>query len=220
LDIKILYNDADLVVCVKPQGIISQSDSSGKNNMVSLLEEMLESTIFPVHRLDKETGGLMVFAKTKKAAADLSNQITDGRFSKEYLALVHNNVSPNSAVLKDLLFRDKSKNKSYVVKRVRKGVKEAELYYEKISHIVRDDGEFSLLRIVLKTGRTHQIRVQFASRGHSLLGDKRYGGRDDSKNLALWASCIKFSHPITKEICEFSATPDNTPAFQEFNLEL
>lgn len=220
MDIKTLYDDEDLVVCIKPQGIISQSDSSGKDNMVILLEEMLKCEIFPIHRLDKETGGLMVFAKTKKAAADLSNQITDGRFSKEYLALVHNNIKPNSAVLKDLLFRDKSKNKSYVVKRVRKGVKEAELYYEKISNIVRDDGEFSLLRVVLKTGRTHQIRVQFASRGYSLLGDKRYGGRDDSKNLALWASRIKFFHPISKEICEFSAKPDIAPAFQGLNIEL
>ena len=123
-------------------------------------------------------------------------------------------------MLKDLLFRDKVKNKSYVVKRVRKGVKEAELYYEKKADIVREDGEYSLLHIILKTGRTHQIRVQFASRGYSLLGDNRYGGHDVSKQLALWACKISFYHPESNEECVFFAKPDASPVFNGINIEL
>ena len=127
---KILYEDSAVVVCIKPRGILSQSDKKGGESMVTILNEHTGGEIFPVHRLDKETGGVMVYAKTQKAAAKLSRDISEHRFYKEYLAILHGVPEENSGTLCDLLFHDRAKNKSYVAKRERKGVKKAELYYE------------------------------------------------------------------------------------------
>lgn len=217
MEFNILYDDNDIVVCVKPQGVISQGDSSGKTNMVTLLKEKLECDIFPIHRLDKETGGVMVFAKSSKSAAELSRAVANNDIKKEYLALVHNEITTLSDTLTDLLFFDRQRNKSYVVKRERKGVKKAILDYKVLSVNQIENNTYTLIKVLLKTGRTHQIRVQFASRGHSLMGDKKYGADDSSNSLGLWAYKLNFKHPITKENLEFSAVP-NTPSFSNVDL--
>lgn len=202
---EILYEDSSVIVAVKPRGVLSQSDKDGGESMVTRLCEHTGGEIFPVHRLDKETGGVMVYAKTKSAAAKLSRDISEHRFYKEYLALVHGVPKENSGTLCDLLFHDKAKNKSYAVKRERKGVKKAELYYEVLEAKEKDGEKYSLLSVVLHTGRTHQIRVQFAARKMPLKGDRKYGAQDNEKKLGLWAAKIKFTHPETGQKLEFSA---------------
>lgn len=204
---EIIYEDRDVVVAVKPAGVISEA--CGDGNVPSLpsalsryFSEKSENTdIFPVHRLDTGTRGLMVFARTKRAAAALSEDAANGRLVKEYEALVngHPGCDEGGRELCDLLFKDSSKNKVYVVERMRKGVREARLVY----NIKEEREDTSLLRIRLITGRTHQIRVQFASRGFPLCGDKKYGARDGSSELGLCAVKLSFSHPVTGEALAF-----------------
>ena len=203
MEINILYEDSQIVVCYKPYGLLSQQSSSEKN-MVDLLTDFCGCDIFPVHRLDKQTDGLIVYAKTKKSAAILSDFVQKRKIYKEYEALVHGNLTPEKGEMRDLLYRDKAKNKSYVVKRERKGVKAAFLEYEVLEKRIIDGDSYSLVKIVLHTGRTHQIRVQFASRGFSLAGDRRYGGRDNFEQLQLSAVRLAFSHPTTGEQMQFS----------------
>lgn len=197
------------MVCVKPAGIISQSDDSGKKNALSVLSEMTGSEVFPVHRLDKETGGVMVFALTKSAAANLSTQIAKRYMQKCYIALVHGCPENDEGEYSDLLFRDKARNKSFVVLRERKGVKKAVLKYRKLSTTVIEEKKFTLVEIKLLTGRTHQIRVQFSSRQMPLAGDRKYGGKDMFYGLGLWAYKLSFSHPVTGEMMTFEAKPEN-----------
>ena len=146
----------------------------------------------------------MVYAKNKKSAANISRQITDKTFKKEYIALVHGTPDTDKGEMHDLLFKDSKKNKSYVVKRERKGVKSALLEYE----IIEKNENYSKVLVSLHTGRTHQIRVQFASRKMPLIGDKKYGANDDSKILCLWSYKISFYHPISKEKLVFFYDPD------------
>lgn len=199
--IEILFENNDFVACVKPVGVASQNDKS--QDMVKLLSQQLNSPVFPVHRLDTAVGGTMVFAKNQKAAAKLSEQVRDGTFRKKYLAVVSGRPEADSGVLEDLLFKDSSKNKSYVVKRERKGVKKAKLEYELVSYAE----DMSLLRILLYTGRSHQIRVQFASRKTPLIGDGKYGNRDNRCSVALWSNEITFKWDCKNII--FSSYPDN-----------
>lgn len=199
--INILFESNDFVVCIKPVGIASQNDKT--QDMVKLLTQQLSSPIFPVHRLDTAVGGTMVFAKNQKTAANLSKQIQDGTFKKKYLAVVSGRPESDSAILEDLLFKDSSKNKSYVVKRERKGVKKAKLGYELVSY----SENMSLLKILLHTGRSHQIRVQFASRKMPLLGDGKYGSKDNRCNVALWSSEIAFKWDCDEIV--FTSVPDN-----------
>lgn len=206
---EILFQDKYIIVCIKPEGVISQSESVRQETMISLLKTETKGEIFPVHRLDKQTAGLMVFAKTKAAAAFLSAEITNGNFKKEYLSLVHGKPQEESAVLKDLLFKDSTKNKSYVVKRERKGVKKASLEYELINTFSIENEEFSIVRVLLHTGRTHQIRVQFASRKMPLVGDRKYGAQDSFGGLGLWSYSLTFNHPVTKEEISFKKEPEN-----------
>ncbi len=206
--LKILFEDSEIVVCIKPVGILSQRDASGKANMVDLLAEELNSEIFPVHRLDREVGGIMVFAKTKAAAAALSRDISNHKFQKEYIALIHGIPEKLSGEMRDLLFKDSSKNKSFVVKRERRGVKEALLEYTVLESFEINKETYSKVKILLHTGRTHQIRVQFASRKLNLTGDRKYGAKDEFKRIGLWSYKIVFNHPETKEIMEFTAEAD------------
>ena len=206
---EILYEDSSVIVCIKPQGVLSQADKNGGESMITRLETYTGGEIFPVHRLDKETGGVMVYAKTKSAAAALSLDISEHRFTKEYLALVHGVPERKSDTLCDLLFHDRAKNKSYVVKRERKGVKKAELEYELLYTKEKDGEEYSLLRVKLHTGRTHQIRVQFAHRKMPLAGDKKYGAQDGFSSLGLWAYKLDFINPETHKNTEFTALPQN-----------
>lgn len=183
----ILFEDAALVVCVKPRGVLAAADVSGKRSMADLLAPR---TVYPVHRLDRDTLGLMVFAKTSAAAAALSAEL-DGGFCKEYLALCEAPPVPASGELNDLLYHDRMKNKTYVVARKRNGVRPAHLTYRVL------DGSLVLVR--LHTGRTHQIRVQFASRGWPLCGDRKYGAKIGGE-LALWAYRLSFRHPDGREL--------------------
>lgn len=175
--------------------------------MISLLEEHTGGAVFPVHRLDRETGGVMVYAKTPAAAAALSAQITQKQMKKEYLALVHGQA-PDSGEMLDLLFYDRTKNKSFVVSKARKGVKEARLAYRTLCSEKRNGLPYSLVQVRLLTGRTHQIRVQFASRQMPLAGDRRYGAKDDFPVLGLWAYRLSFFHPVSKEPLIFTQPPE------------
>lgn len=196
----ILYSDNHIVVCIKPSGILSQADSNGGESMITKLSDMFGCEIYPLHRLDKGVSGVMVFAKTKLAASELSRDIAEHRFQKEYLAVVKGEPEPSGEMV-DLLFKDSRKNKSFVVKSKRKGVKEASLEYV----LLKTDGQKSLVRVLLHTGRTHQIRVQFASRKMPLLGDKKYGGDASCDNIALLSYRLTFNHPKTKEEMIFTA---------------
>ena len=175
---EILYHDKDLAVCIKPVGLDSEMEVPAE------LVKNLGGEIFPIHRLDKNVGGVMIFARNKKAAADLSRSIQDGKMVKEYVAMVHG-TPPEFATWEDLLWKDSSKNKVFVVKRQRAGVKKAKLEFRTLKA-----GESSLVRIRLYTGRSHQIRVQFSSRGFPLIGDHKYGSRDERTSPLLYSCCI------------------------------
>ena len=207
MDMEILYNDKSIIVCVKPVGLLSQADSGGRANMVDELSRLCESEIFPLHRLDRDVGGVMVFAKTKMAAAKLSQDIAEHRFVKKYYALVHGCPKEKSGEMRDWLFKDSLKNKSYVVKNKRKGVKEAFLEYSVLN--TSETEQASLVEVVLHTGRTHQIRVQFASRKMPLFGDRKYGGKDNISGIGLWSYQISLKHPQTGEMLTFCSKPEN-----------
>lgn len=200
---EIKYCDKDIVVCVKPEGVLAEDSPGGTGvSLPAALRRALKTgEIYTVHRLDTGTRGLMVYARTKKAAAGLSAAIQDGLFVKEYEALVHGNpgCDEGGRELRDFLLKDSAKNKVYVVKSLRKGVREARLVY----NIKEERGGLTLVRVRLITGRTHQIRVQFASRGFPLVGDRKYGAKDDAKNIALCAAAVTFPHPLTGEQMRF-----------------
>lgn len=195
---EILYYDRDICVCNKPRGTLSEGEGSGA--LPSLLAEELAKRgetckIYPVHRLDKETTGLIVYALNSKAAAELSSQIVNGRLKKEYIAEICGSPSDKSGELTDLLFYDRQRGRSYVVDRVRKGVKEARLSYT----VLEERDGISRVRVKLYTGRTHQIRVQFASRKMPLVGDRRYGAPATDREMSLVSCYLEFEHPRTKE---------------------
>ena len=190
--IKILFQDKALAVCLKPPGVLSQ-DGPGET-LPALLREQLGCDIFPVHRLDREAGGVMVYAKTSRAAGALSAAMTRGEFQKKYLCIVRGRPKAEEGTYRDLLLHDKARNKSFVVKRMRGGVKEASLEYR----VLAEKDGLSLILVRLHTGRTHQIRVQFASRGMPLLGDGKYGGGPGP--MALWSCALSFPHPSGKQM--------------------
>ncbi len=189
MNLQILENNKQFVVCQKPQGIECET------KLPQLLTEQLGHTPFlPVHRLDKETGGVMVFAKTKSAAATFSKQIQQHLWQKTYYAVVKGSPQPACSKMEDFLFRDRQKNKSFLVKKERKGVKKAVLSYETVASALLENQQVSLVKITLQTGRTHQIRVQFSGRNMPLVGDRRYGG-PAAENLALWATHLTILLP-------------------------
>jgi len=213
--IQILYQDQDLVVCVKPAGITSQE--AGEQSMPALLRKQLRCDyVAVIHRLDREVGGVMVYALSQKAAAILSQAVQEHVFEKRYYAVVCGTELQDSATLEDLLFHDKQKNKTYVVKRERKGVKYAKLEYTRLSTAENR----TLVEVLLHTGRTHQIRVQFASRKHPLAGDGKYGGKQTGKQLGLWSHSLRFPHPISGETMEYSCEPPAISPWDLFRKEL
>ena len=189
----ILYSDKQIVVCIKPVGLDSEKD------VPEALKEQLGGEIFPIHRLDQNVGGVMVFARTKQSAASLSKSVQEGSMVKEYVAMVHG-TPPESGDWEDLLWKDSKRNKVFVVKRQRAGVKKARLEFTRLT-----DTEPCLVRVRLHTGRSHQIRVQFSSRGFPLVGDHKYGARDEKAEPMLWSCRISF--PWKKETKVFSALP-------------
>lgn len=204
---KILYSDKDIVVCEKEPGVLSQSDGNEKVDMLSLLSEHFGETIYPVHRLDRNTGGVMVYAKTEKAAGKLSELIQNkDAFIKEYLAVTEGKPEEKGE-MRDLLYKSARDNKAYIVKKARKGVKEALSEYERISSSETEKGVLSLVKVRLFTGRFHQIRVQFASRKMPLAGDGKYGSKDNACSVALWSHRLAFRHPFTGEKMDFISYP-------------
>ena len=191
---ELLYSDHAIVVCIKPLGLDSE------HGLPEALKQLLGGEIFPIHRLDLNVGGVMVYARTKQAAAELSRLVQDGLLVKEYVATVHG-TPPETGDWEDLLFKDSRKNKVFVVNKERKGVKKARLEYR-----VLEAGQQSLVRVRLHTGRSHQIRVQFASRGFPLVGDHKYGARDEAKEPMLFSCCLTF--PYKGETKKFEAFPD------------
>ena len=200
---EILYRDNDIVVCIKERGLLSQYDEK-KPDMITALKEICGCEVYPVHRLDKEVGGVMVYALTQKSAASLSAQVADRSFDKQYTALLHGVPEKDKDTLEDLLYFDKSKNKSFTVKKERRGVKKALLEYNLIEKV----DSLSRVRVKLHTGRTHQIRVQFASRKMPLVGDRRYGAKDEAAFIHLWSEKISFVHPVSGEKMCFEAKAD------------
>ena len=199
---EILYSDKQIAVIVKPVGLISEDGEAGESVCPAIRETLGVAEVYPVHRLDRAVGGVMVYALTKKAAASLSKSVAENALEKIYLAVVHGTPEEKNGVFTDLLYKDVRKNKSYVVTRERKGVKRASLGYETLES---RDG-LSLVRVTLHTGRSHQIRVQFASRKMPLVGDGKYGAADHAKEIALFSHAIAFPHP-NGETMRFSAWP-------------
>ena len=186
---EILYSDRDLYVIVKPVGMDSEHE----------VPAALEGETFPIHRLDKNVGGVMVYARTRQAAAALSKAVQEGAMTKEYVAMVHG-TPPENGDWEDFLFKDSRKNKVFAVKKERKGVKYARLEFDRLK-----DGDPSLVHIRLHTGRSHQIRVQFASRGFPLVGDHKYGSRDEKKEPMLFSRRITF--PWKGKMLQFEKLP-------------
>ena len=191
---EILYSDKQIAVCVKPVGLDSESE------VPAALKELLGGDIFPIHRLDKNVGGVMVYARTRQSAAALSKAVQEGTMVKEYIAMVHG-TPPETGDWEDLLWKDSKKNKVFVVKRMRGGVKKARLEFKRLT-----EGETSLVHIRLHTGRSHQIRVQFSSRGFPLVGDHKYGSRDEKTEPMLFSCRISF--PDGKEKRVFEKMPE------------
>ena len=201
--IKIYFEDEHVAVCEKPYGVSSQG--CGAENMVELLKAQLGGEIYPVHRLDTTTTGLMVYAKTQKSAAVLSNDIASRAFTKKYLALCHGELPENGEMV-DYLYHAKLRNKSFTVKTKRNGAKEARLEFCTQGRAFLGEKSLNVVEILLHTGRTHQIRVQFASRLCPLYGDGKYGAKDNDK-IALHSCYIAFKHPITGTALEFASKP-------------
>ena len=206
MQLDIIYEDEFLLAVNKPAGIISEN---GAALSAPRLLEKDGRRVFVIHRLDKETRGVLVFAKTQEAAAFLSESIRKGDFKKSYLAVVCAEPEKKNGTLEDLLFFDRGRCKSFVVNRERKGVKKAVLDYSLLKSIDYCGGRLSEIRIRLHTGRTHQIRAQFSSRGMPVLGDRRYGGLRSENGMALLCEEIAFSHPVTGEMIKISAPPPN-----------
>lgn len=211
--IDILYEDEDILVVNKPRGILSEDAPGDKSSVPTLLASHAQKDfpLVPVTRLDRGVGGVMLLAKNKKSAAFLSAEVSNyQKCHKEYSAIVRGGFEEKEGELSDLLFKDSAKNKSFVVSKMRRGVKQASLSYEVLSTVCTEKGEISLVSVRLHTGRTHQIRVQFSSRGHSLLGDGKYGG-DSAYPLSLHAHKLCFTHPSGKRMCFVSEPPKEKP---------
>lgn len=198
----IVWMDEDVIICVKPTGVLSTDEPGGVPELLRMELGDPAADIRTVHRLDRAVGGLMLLARGGEAASALSRQIREGGFEKEYLAVVHG-TPPERGELRDLLLRDRARKMTFVVPERGKGVQEAVLDYE-----VQGRGEdMSLVRIHLHTGRTHQIRVQFASRGFPLYGERKYCAVPDDCALALWSHRLGFCHPVSGERMYFELPP-------------
>ena len=217
--LKVLYEDNHIIVVIKPYNIPSQSDKTNDIDMLSLVKEYIKEKyqkpgnvyVGLVHRLDRPVGGIMVFAKTSKAASRLSESIRNKSFSKTYLAVVNGKFEKQNGVLEDYLWKDEALNMSKVVSKDKKNAKLARLTYE----VLAEKNDLSLVKINLETGRHHQIRVQFSNAGHSLYGDQKYGKGSMEKQIALWAYRLEFKHPVKDEIMKFEALPEKNDVFDE-----
>ncbi len=214
-ELKVIYEDNHIIVVEKKPNIPSQSDKTGDIDMLTIVKEYIKEKynkpgnvyLGLVHRLDRPVGGIMIFAKTSKAASRLSNQVREKIFKKEYLAVVDGKFEQKEGSLKDYLYKDERNNISKVVKKEKKNAKLASLDYEVLKY--NNVKNLSLVKINLHTGRHHQIRVQLANFNHSIFGDQKYGTRGQGKQIALWAYKLTIIHPITKEEMEFTDFPES-----------
>ena len=212
--LNVIYEDNHIIVVEKPVNIPSQGDKTGDVDMLTIIKEYLKEKynkpgnvyLGLIHRLDRPVGGVMVFAKTSKAAARLSEQVRDKVFKKKYLVIVNGKFDKETGVLSDYLLKNERKNMSRVVPEGTKNSKYAELDYEVLKY--DEELNLSVLKINLHTGRHHQIRVQLSSRDHSIYGDQKYGGRGHGKQICLWAYELTINHPITKEEMTFKSIPN------------
>lgn len=199
---ELVYTDESVVVCLKPAGVVSTDESGGVPDLVRQALCDNKASVRTVHRLDQVVSGLMVLARTEAAASELSRQIRNDEFAKEYLAVVHG-LPERLGTLRDLLYRDKARRMTMVASEMAKGVQEAVLDYR----VIASNENMSRIRIRLHTGRTHQIRVQFASRGYPLVGERKYSTLEDGCQIALWSYRLAFRHPVTGEKMEFTKEP-------------
>ena len=200
---ELIYHDKDIVVCIKPPRVLSTDEPGGLPELVREALGDPKADVRTVHRLDRVVSGLMVLARNPKAASELSRQIREDTFEKEYLAVVHGAPDADSGTLTDLLGRDKARKMTFVATEPAKGVQEAILHYQ----VAAKNDTMAKVRIRLQTGRTHQIRVQFASRGMPLVGERKYSELNDPCEIALWSYRIGFTHPKTGERMEFTQEP-------------
>ena len=201
---ELIYCDEDIVVCVKPARVLSTDEPGGMPELVR--NELGTEDVRTVHRLDRVVSGLMVLARSADAASELSRQIRDGEFEKEYLAVIHGKPEENAGTYRDLLLRNKQERKTYIVTEPAKGVQEAILTYQ----VQSQTEDLTRVRIQLQTGRTHQIRAQFSGRGIPLVGDRKYSLLEDECEIALWSYRLVFAHPTTGEKLEFILQPPET----------
>lgn len=200
---ELLYIDQDIVVCIKPSRVLSTDEPGGLPDLIREALGNPSADIRTVHRLDRVVSGVMVLARNAKAASELSRQIREDLFEKEYLAVVHGCPEETKGTLLDLLYRDKARKMTMVASEPAKGVQEAILDYE----VLCRSASMAMVRILLRTGRTHQIRVQFSSRGMPLVGERKYSTLEDPCEIALWSHRIGFTHPRTGEHMTFSQEP-------------
>ena len=211
--LNVIYEDNHIIVVEKPVNIPSQGDKTGDLDMLTIIRKYLkekynkpgEVYLGLVHRLDRPVGGVMVFAKTSKAASRLSNQVREKQMKKTYLVIVDGKMESKTGTLEDYLLKNERKNMSRVVEEGTKNSKKAILDYEEV--IYNEEINLSVLKINLHTGRHHQIRVQMASRNHSIYGDQKYGTRGRGKQICLWAYKLEFEHPVKKENMVFRVLP-------------
>ena len=212
--LKVIYEDNHIIVVEKPVNVPSQGDKTGNVDMLTIIKDYLKEKynkpgnvyLGLIHRLDRPVGGVMVFAKTSKAAGRLSEQVREKVFKKTYLVVVNGKMEKKQEKLEDYLLKNERSNMSKVVKEGTKNAKFASLDYEELKY--NEEINLSALKINLHTGRHHQIRVQLSSRNHSIYGDQKYGGRGPGKQIALWAYMLKIIHPITKEEMIFKSIPE------------
>ncbi len=199
----IIYQDKDIIVCVKPPRVLSTDEPGGVPDLIRQELGDPDANVRTVHRLDRTVSGLMVLARRSKAASELSRQIREGEFHKEYVAVIHGTPNEDAAELRDLLLRNKQERKTYIVTEPGKDVQEAILSYQ----VLNRAQDMTRVRIQLHTGRTHQIRAQFSGRGLPLVGDRKYGVPDESSEIALWSYRLAFNHPYSGKPMEFILEP-------------
>ena len=199
----IIYQDKDILVCVKPAGVLSTDEPGGLPELIRQALGDPNANVRTVHRLDRTVSGLMVLARRSKAASELSRQIREGEFGKEYMAVCHGDLQDDHGEFRDLLLRNKQERKTYIVPETGKDVQEAILEY----WVMNRAEKMSRVRIRLHTGRTHQIRAQFSGRGLPLVGDKKYGMPEDDCQIALWSCRLTFKHPYSGKPMEFQLDP-------------
>ena len=209
---ELLYVDDDILVCVKPARVLSTDEPGGVPDLAREALGDAKADVRTVHRLDRVVSGLMVLARNARAASELSRQIRDGEFEKEYLAVVHGEPE-EAGTLRDLLYRDKARKMTMVATEMGKGVQEAVLHYSTLS----TESGSSLVRIQLETGRTHQIRVQFSRRGFPLIGERKYAEGNDDCEIALWSYRLGFTHPSSGERVSFSLLPPGDQPWSNFD---